>query len=430
MLPSMGVHFERAQLLFEQSRFEPAERELRQELAREPDNAMAHALLGLCLAEVGQYDRALASLRLAIHLAPDLAFAHYALADVLHDRNDLDGARAAVSEALRLDPEMPNYFGLLANVEMKQKRWADALVAAERGLVVDPEHVGCGNMRALALVKLRRPAEAAVALQTALAHDPSNAVTHANQGWALLHEGKSAPALHHFREALRLDSDFEMARQGVVESLKVRFVVYRLLLRFFLWLGRLSGWIQWGVIVGGFVGYWILQLLAYNKKIEEVYVWPILGAYLGLGLAIWIADSLFNLLLRLDRSGRLALSHDQVIASNWLGACLLGVAVMAILWLITSADWAARAAAASGLMTLPVAGVFDCPPGWKRRVMAGYAVVLAAVGLIGVTSSAETIKEAYVFQAFVAGAFLSGCVTLALLAGKQRPESRKPDLGQ
>src|SRR5262249_22111313 len=373
MLPSMGVHFERAQLLFEQSRFEPAERELRQELAREPDNAMAHALLGLCLAGVGQYDRALASLRLAIHLAPDLAFAHYALADVLHDRNDLDGARAAVSEALRLDPEMPNYFGLLANVEMKQKRWADALVAAERGLVVDPEHVGCGNMRALALVKLRRPEEAAVALQTALAHDPSNAVTHANQGWALLHEGKSAPALHHFREALRLDSDFEMARQGVVESLKVRFVVYRLLLRFFLWLGRLSGWIQWGVIVGGFVGYWILQLLAYNKKIEEVYVWPILGAYLGLGLAIWIADSLFNLLLRLDRSGRLALSRDQVIASNWLGACLLGVAVMAILWLITSADWAARAAAASGLMTLPVAGVFGCPPRLESRGLGGLA---------------------------------------------------------
>jgi tetratricopeptide (TPR) repeat protein len=425
----MGVHFERAQLLFEQSRFEPAERELRQELAREPDNPMAHALLGLCLAGVGQYDRALASLRLAIHLAPDLAFAHYALADVLHDRNDLDGARAAVSEALRLDPEMPNYFGLLANVELKQKRWADALAAAERGLAVDPEHVGCGNMRALALVKLRRPKEAAVALQTALAHDPSNAVTHANQGWALLHEGKSAPALHHFREALRLDSDFEMARQGVIEALKTRFVVYRLLLHFFTWVGRLSRWAQWGVIVGGFVGYSILQGLAEKNQAVAVYAWVILGAYLGLGVAIWIADPLFNLLLRLDRSGRLALSRDQVTASNWLGACLFGAAAAAVLWLITGSDLAGRAAAACCLMTLPVAGVFDCPPGWKRRVMAGYALALAAVGLIGVASS-ETFKKAYVFQAFIAGAFLSGCVTLALLAGKSRPESRPSEPNQ
>jgi tetratricopeptide (TPR) repeat protein len=415
----MGVHFERAQLLFEQSRFEPAERELRQELAREPDNPMAHALLGLCLAGVGQYDQALAQLRLAIHLAPDLAFAHYALADVLHDRNDLDGSRAAVNEALRLDPEMPNYFALLANVELKQKRWADALAAAERGLAVDPEHVGCGNMRALALVKLQRPKEAAVTLEAALAHDPSNAVTHANRGWALLHEGKPTPALRHFREALRLDADFEMARQGVIEALKARFVIYHLLLRFFLWVGRRSGWAQWGVIVGGFVGYWILQWVAVKYEATAIYVWPVLLAYLGLGLIIWISDPLFNLLLRLNHGGRMALSREQIVASNWLGACLFGAGLAAIIWLATNSPRVGRAAAAFGLLTLPVAGIFDCPPGWRRRVMVGYTLGLMILGLAGVVGRAATFNEAILFQVFVAGAFLSGCVTLALLAGKQ-----------
>jgi tetratricopeptide (TPR) repeat protein len=424
----MGAHFERAQLLFEQSRFEPAERELREELAQEPDNPMAHALLGLCLAGAHQYDRALASLRLAIHLAPDLAFAHYALADVLHDRDDLDGARTAVGEALRLDPEMANYYALLANIEMKQRRWSDALAAAERGLAVDPEHVGCGNMRALALVKLRRPKEAAVAFQAALARDPANAVTHANQGWALLHEGKSSQALRHFREALRLDADFEMARQGIIEALKARFVVYHLLLRFFLWVSRLSGWAQWGVILGGVVGYLTLLVVAYAKDNNDnllfpgaaVYVEPVLAAYLLLGAMIWIADPLFNLLLRLNRGGRLALSREQIVASNWLGACLLGAAVAGVVCLLTGNLHALRATFVLALLTLPVAGTFDCPPGWQRRAMAVYGVAVALVGALAAARPAPAAARDYLFQGFVAAAFLSGCVTLLLLMRKPR----------
>ena len=38
----------------------------------------------------------------------------------------------------------------------------------------------------------------------ALARRPDDPMTHANQGWALLHEGKPYPAMEHFREALRL----------------------------------------------------------------------------------------------------------------------------------------------------------------------------------------------------------------------------------
>ncbi len=49
-------------------------------------------------------------------------------------------------------------------------------------------------------------------LGSALANDPENALTHANQGWALLHRGDHERALEHFREALRIDPELEWAR--------------------------------------------------------------------------------------------------------------------------------------------------------------------------------------------------------------------------
>src|SRR5262249_29946498 len=257
----MGVNFERAQLLFEQSRYESCERALRQELADEPDNPMAHALLGLCLAAMHR-EGALESAREAIRQGPGLASPPYALADILHDREDLSGAGDAIREAIGLDPMMPNYHALQAGIEFKQGHWAEALAAAERGLAIDAEHVGCTNMRALALVKLRRTKEAGQAFESALARDPDNAVTHANQGWALLQEGEAGRALHHFREALRLDADFDMARQGVIEAFKARYLIYQLLLRFVLWMSRMSRRRQWTILVGGALGYLAIEVIA------------------------------------------------------------------------------------------------------------------------------------------------------------------------
>ena len=64
----MSANLSRAQLLYQQSRYGLAERELRRNLAEDPDNAIAHALLSLCLNEQDQHTGALESARTAIHL--------------------------------------------------------------------------------------------------------------------------------------------------------------------------------------------------------------------------------------------------------------------------------------------------------------------------------------------------------------------------
>ena len=106
------------------------------------------------------------------------------------------------------------------------------------------------NLRAMALVNLGRKREAAEAMRGTLAKDPQNAFSHANQGWTLLHQGDHAQGLEHFREALRIDPELDWAAAGTVEALKARHLLYRLMLRYFLWMSRLGGRARWGVILG------------------------------------------------------------------------------------------------------------------------------------------------------------------------------------
>ena len=381
----MNPNLERALLLYQQSRHELAENELRQALAAEPRDEYAHALLGLCLAQREQFKEATEEAQQAIHLAPDFPFAHYALAHILHDRHRNDEALAAINEAIRLDSSDADHFALLSQIHVSERRWPSALEAAEQGLQLDAEHVGCTNLRAIALVKLGRKAEAGATIDAALAKAPENSVTHANQGWTLLERGDPKKALEHFREALRLDPSNTWARHGIVEALKARNIIYAVMLKYFLWMSRFSPRVQWGIILGGYVGNRILGELARANPALAPWVLPLRILYVAFALMTWIADPLFNLLLRLNRFGRLALSEEQYLASTWFGGSIL-LALLALAGCILNGfdgPWLV-ALIVFGFLVLPLAGTFKCRSGWPRKAMAGYTIAMAVVGIASV----------------------------------------------
>ncbi len=375
----MTAHYDRALLLYQQSRYELAEQELRQVLADEPSDARAHALLALCLCDRKDYSAAMREAEEAIHLGPDVPFTHYALAYILFQRDRLGEAETAIEQALELAPWDADYYSLLASIRFNRRRWSEALEAAERGLEMDAEHGGCTNLRAMALVKLGRRTEAGAALGDALSRDPEDALTHANQGWTLLEQRQPDKALEHFREALRLDPNLEWAREGIVEALKARNFVYRQLLRYFLWMRRLSGRAQWGVLIGLVLAQELLsskQIPPALAPISDLLFW-LLIAFVVL---TWTADPLFNLLLRLNPLGRLALSREQIWASNCVGGFLLLALIALVGWAVSGDFRFATTALVSACLILPVAGTFKCPTGWPRRVMAGYTILLAVLG--------------------------------------------------
>jgi tetratricopeptide (TPR) repeat protein len=423
----MNPNLERALLLFQQSRHDLAEAELRQALDHEPQDAYAHALLALCLAAREKFDDATAEARQAIHLGPDFPFAHYAHARVLYDRNHYPEARAAIEEAIRLDSTDADYFSLLAAIHFDEKRWPDALAAAEQGLQFDSENVGCTNLRAMAMVKLGRRAEAGATIEAALAKNPDNSLTHANQGWTLLEKGEPKKALEHFREALRLDPENEWARRGIIEALKARNLIYAVMLKYFFWMSKLSSRAQWGILLGGYFGNRLLGTLANSNPDLAAWVLPLRILYISFALLTWTADPLFNLLLRLNKFGRLVLSREQVVASNFIGTSLM-LAVLALggcLGFGFDGGWLVGALV-FGLLVLPLAGTFKCATGWPRATMASYTGAMAVAGILAVTlhfipAPANGTKLAAVLflGLFVLGAIGSGWLANILIM--QRP---------
>jgi tetratricopeptide (TPR) repeat protein len=384
----MNPNLERGILLYQQSRHELAEEQLRQSLATDPHDSYTHALLALCLTAREQFDEATNEARLAVHLGPDFSFAHYALAKVYYDRNRRKEALEAIEQAIQLDSTDSDYFAMLSTIHFEDKRWEAALNAAEQGLEFDPEHVACTNLRAMALVKLGRKAEAGASIETALAKNPENSSTHANQGWMLLEQGDPKRALEHFREAIRLDPENDWARAGIVEALKARNFIYAVMLKYFLWMSKLSPRAQWGILVGGVFGIRILGKLGRDNPELMPFILPVRVLYVAFALMTWIADPLFNLMLRLNRFGRLALSREQVIASNWIGACLVlglfGLGMCARTGFELSNPWLVFTMV-FGFLLIPIAGTFRCNRGWPRNAMAIYTGVMALFGVLAVT---------------------------------------------
>jgi tetratricopeptide (TPR) repeat protein len=424
----MDVFLARAQVLLEQSRYDLAEKELHQALGANPGLAMAHALLAICHVEREKYDDATREAREAIALEPDLPYVHYVHALVLHRRRRNDEALRALSEALALDPDNPNFHGLAAQIHLDERRWTQALEEADAGLRLDAGDVHCTNLRAAALVQLGRRDEAGVTMEGALARDPDNAVSHANQGWTLLHAGDPKKAMDHFRESLRLDPTSDWAKAGIVEALKARNVVYGLMLRYFLFMSRLGSGAQWGLIVGGYIGNRILVKLANSSPALAPWIWPIVASYAAFCVMTWIAYPLFNLFLRLHPVGKYALSDDQRRGANWVGSCLFLALACLVGWLGFNVPLANIGALTFGFLLLPLSGTFGCAPGWPRGLMAGYTALLfaaqvgfVAVVLLGIgTDDAGHGIAGMLIQLFIWGCILSGWVVNALMRVRPR----------
>jgi tetratricopeptide (TPR) repeat protein len=373
--------FERGHILFGQKRFDLAAAEFRRVLSEDPDHPFAHALLALCLGRTGQREESLREADEAVRLAPDNPFCHFVRGHGLLEADRTREAEEAARTAIELDPGDADFRDLLARIEIHRRQWARALEAADAGLALDPTHDSCLNLRAMALVQLGRKDEAVQTLGSSLADDPENALTHANQGWAYLHQSEPDKALEHFREALRLDPELEWARVGIIEALKARHRVYRVMLAFFLWMGRKSQAAQWAILLGFVFGRMLLRGLARSYPALAPFVIPILVLTFAFMLMSWIASPLFNLVLRFNRFGRMALSREETVASTWIGGCFIVAAAAAVLSFTAGWDLAWFSMIFFGLMLLPLAMTFNQAAGKPRRLAAAYTAVVALMAL-------------------------------------------------
>lgn len=364
-------------MLAQQGRADLAIPELRRLLGIDPEHVFGHTLLAQLLADRGQLDEALELAQRAIGLAPDFSLTHHALAVVHREARRLDQAAASVNTALELDPEDVDHHALLAQIRIDQKRWQDALAAADHGLGLEPENVTCLNLRSLALVRLGRKQEATDALDASLSHDPDNPYTHQARGFALLSRGDAKGALQHFSEALRRDPTLDGARAGLVEALKARNPLYRLVLAVILWLDRFTTGRQQQILVGA----WLVMILGRrllagsgNQSAATVLGLVWFGAVMLLACTVPV----FNLLLLLHPLGRHALD-----ARPRRDALLFGIAILLLAGVGAHAWFGDTAWSKYGwlwcvVFLMPVAGLGNFEAGWARRALQGFCLAALA----------------------------------------------------
>lgn len=378
----------KAELLLIQNRPAEAEAEIRQALASNPQDAALHGLLGLALANQGptKIQSALNAVQTSIQLNPTSPVAYRLLASIQLELGQIEAAFGAIQESLRLDSNHPETYSVLCQLYIQQEDWQKALDSAEAGLRIDPQHITCNNLRALVLVRLGRRAEAGLTLDTALAKDPENSMSHANQGWRYLHQSNPQKAQEHFREALRINPNNQWAQQGIMEAMKARNPIYRVMLAYFLWMSRLKPSSQFTIWIAGYFGYQFLLrgVIRQNESLQFLEV-PLIAIYGSFWLMTWIAPELFDLVLRLDKFGRLILPPKRVQASNWIGLLLVAaISSFAIAWVFEGdtrhSFWVV--AAELGLLMIPVAGVFKTNDLDLRSQRTSYAIGLACIAAL------------------------------------------------
>lgn len=245
-----------------------------------------------------------------LKIDPDDENAYFLMSQIYFSKSDFKKALEFINKAISIYPYEADFFGQKSYIQLNEKNYESSLNFANEGLALDPNNKLCLNARVQALTKLERTEEAASTIENLLEKDPENVYSHANVGWSKLENGNTKEALHHFKEALALDPNFDYAREGMSTALKSKNFVYSLYLKYSFWMSKKSAKQQWIFIIGIYLAYrFSVQLL--SNTAYTFLVIPIIIVYLLFALGGWLMESLSNAILIFDNYGKYLLDQDQ-----------------------------------------------------------------------------------------------------------------------
>ena len=378
-----GAHLDE---LLESGRFEEAAALLGQLIVHDPTAGELYSMRALVLRAIDRLDEALQAANNGVAASPDSAYALWALGAVLDDLDRPRDAEQAARRALELDPTNADACALLARCLISRRKLHEAIAAADAGLAADPGHEACLGLRALALRFTEAGDDFESAVGSLLDLYPTSGFARAGLGWAALDRGAADEARVHFEQALVLDPTAEWAREGLIEATKASNPLYRRSLRFFLWFGRLSPRLRWGIVIGGIVGYgYLSDAVAANPGLAPI-AYPLMAAWIGFILLSWTVEPLSDFVLTLDEEGRKLVTPERRVAARWVTGTLATAVALGALGLATGLERIGLSAMAAGFLVIPMSAVFRCAKGRPRRTMTAFTVavgLLWAIGLVG-----------------------------------------------
>lgn len=311
--------------LKELGRYEDAEAAFKEALAQEPNNGFVlHQLAGCQWHIPGRLKDALQTINQAISAEPN-EFEHHVLrAFILCALTRPKEALAAARTARELCPVDSGAFAAEAQAHLQLEDWPAAEAAARQALEFDADNSVAANQLAQALRLQNKQAETDAHLAGMLARDPDDAFTHANAGWSALQRGQHREAEMHFREALRIDPDFDYAREGLLNSFRARSPLYRAYLKYSFAMARIGSGKRWVVILGLYFGVQVA------RRIPGGLGFVLVALYFLFVLWVWVARPVGNFLLLFDSFAKYALRpHEKLEATTVGGSLILGIAAIA-----------------------------------------------------------------------------------------------------
>ena len=362
-------------LLQDQGRLEEAEACFYSVLAREPDNDFVYGRLALCqMSQPGKKRRALDTNAEAIRLRADEPFYFSVKAIVLGELHRGKEALEAAETAVRLNPEDTFALSAKANAYCAMDRWAEAEEWSRHALALDGDNAMAANILAHTLRMQGKRQLNAEAVERLLAADPEDSFAHVNAGWTALQAKDQPRAEQHFREALRLDPESDMAREGLLESFRARSWFYRAYLSYCFFMQRYTEGKQWMIFLGAFAVYQVSR--KYLESLNPVYSGVLVAVWLGLVLWVWLAPGIGNFLILLDRSARLALKPAERHQGIAVGGVFIAGALATIAGLVSGYYPILLAGVGMLATTIPASLTFGNASSRGRLVFGSITVLL------------------------------------------------------
>ncbi len=408
------AHLQRGLALLDLSRHAEAERFLRLSLAADPNQPTTLFLLSHSVTrQEGRDQEALEIIDQAIALDPETALFHAQRSRLLSGLKRYPESEKAADAAVSLEPLSEDGYVAKGLCYLRQARWAEAEEQARAALALDADDVTAQNILSQTLQFQGKTDESESDVRVRLARSPDDSFTHFNAGYAALRRGDHKAAEGHFIESLRLDPNFEAARQGLLESFRARSPFYRAWLKYVFLVARLSEKGRWAFALGVYVLYRVLR--AFLKTVSPTLA--MLVGMLWIGFVFWsyVARGIGNLFILFDSHARLALKTRERWEGILVGGGVLCAIGFVIGGLLLGSPVAVGLGLALGWPTIPLALTLSNsnPTGVKLYGTLAALTILGSVADLAAICSETLDKNPFVgtcsdigLYAFVASTFL------------------------
>jgi tetratricopeptide (TPR) repeat protein len=218
--PDADIDLSLAMVLGRQRKWDDDVTAAHEAVSLNPNNGMAHIVLGVALAGRGDWDGAAAEHHEALRLNQNDDFAHACLGVALGGKNDWDGEIREEREALRLNPNNDFAQANLGAALGSKGDWDGAIAEFRKALDLNPNN-DAAHANLAAAIGGKGDWDGAIAeYRRALSLNPNSDVAHANLAAALAKKGDSNGSIAEYREALRLNPNDDRSHVNLGDVLR------------------------------------------------------------------------------------------------------------------------------------------------------------------------------------------------------------------